>query len=126
MKKEAEQAWAEATALAFKDECRHVGFGEKKLAHRLRGDVKARVRVQKRIDALSLRMREVFAEFLEAFVGFYDLAIQDYPARCAEIEIIPGRRLIDTPAEDQVRWLETRIQAGHRKRLTRLGLESAI
>jgi hypothetical protein len=111
---------------AFKDECRHVGFGEKILAFRLGRDPGLRARVQRRVDELSLKMRDVFAEFLAAFVGFYDLAVQEYPERCAQVEIIPGRRLAETSADEQVRWLEHEIRRGHKKRLERIGLECVI
>ncbi|MBI3722617.1 ferritin-like domain-containing protein [bacterium] len=111
---------------AFKDECRHVGFGEKHLAWRLSRDPLVRARVQRRIDDLSRKMRDVFKEFLAAFVGFYDLAVQEYPERCSGVEIIPGRRLLETSAEDQVRWLEHEIVLGHRKRLGRIGLECVL
>lgn len=111
---------------AFKDECRHVGFGEKLLAHRLGRDPGLRGRVQRRVDDLSLKMRDVFAEFLAAFVGFYDLAVQEFPERCASVEIIPGRRLAETSADEQVRWLENEIRRGHKKRLERIGLECVL
>jgi hypothetical protein len=111
---------------AFKDECRHVGFGEKYLAWRLRGDAGARARVQRRTDELSLKMRDVFAEFLASFVGFYDLAVQEYPERCASVEILPGRPLASTSADEQVRWLESEIRKGHQRRLERIGLECVL
>jgi len=111
---------------AFKDECRHVGFGEKCLAWRLRRDAGLRARVQRRVDELSKKMRVVFAEFLAAFVGFYDLAVSEHPERARDIEIIPGRRLVETSAEEQVRWLEAEIRRGHRRRLERIGLDCAI
>ncbi len=111
---------------AFRDECRHVGFGEKHLAWRLSRDAGVRARVQRKIDDLSLKMRDVFEEFLAAFVGFYDLAVQEYPEKCSDVEIIPGRRLLETSAEDQVKWLEREIVSGHRKRLGRIGLECVL
>ncbi len=110
---------------AFRDECRHVGFGEKHLAWLLARDPGARARVQRRVDELAKKMRDVFAEFLASFVGFYDLAVQEYPELAASVEIVPGRRLVDTPADEQVRWLEAEIARGHRKRLERIGLEHA-
>ncbi len=111
---------------AFKDECRHVGFGEKLIAHRLERDPGLRARVQRRVDELSLKMRDVFREFLASFVGFYDLAIQEHPERCAAVEIIPGRRLAQTSADEQVRWLEHEIRKGHQKRLGRIGLDCVL
>lgn len=108
---------------AFRDECRHVGFGEKFIAHRMKNDRGVRNRVQKKVNDMSLKMRDVFNEFLTAFVGFYDIAIQDYPERCNTVEIIPGRRFIDTGAEEQVRWLQHQITQGHKKRLARIGLD---
>ena len=74
----------------------------------------------RRLDQLAL------AEFLASFVGFYDLAVQEYPERCSNVEIIPGRKLAFTPAEEQVRWLENEIARGHRKRLGRIGLECVL
>ncbi len=111
---------------AFKDECRHVGFGEKHLAWRLGRDPGVRQRVQRHVTDLSLKMRDVFAEFLATFVGFYDLAVQEYPERCESVEILPGRRLADTTADEQVRSLEGEIARGHRNRLERIGLESVL
>jgi hypothetical protein len=110
---------------AFRDECRHVGFGEKHLAWLLARDPGARARVQRRVDDLARKMRDVFKEFLDSFVGFYDLAVQEFPERCAKVEIVPGRRLADTAADEQVRWLEAEIKRGHKKRLERIGLEHA-
>lgn len=110
---------------AFRDECRHVGFGERAIAHRLARDPAARARVQRVATDLGRKMRDVFRDFLAAFVGFYDLAVQEHPERCRDVEIVPGRRLIDTPADEQVRWLESRIEQVHRERLARLGLEAA-
>jgi len=111
---------------AFKDECRHVGFGEKYLQYRLHRDVDSRNRIQSLVDDLSRKMNEAFDEFLSAFVGFYDLAIADYPDRCEAIEIIPGRPFAKTSAEEQVQWLRSQIERGHEKRLRRLGLELCV
>jgi hypothetical protein len=111
---------------AFRDECRHTAYGERHLASLIERDPSARRSVQRRVDELGKKMRDVFADFLAAFVGFYDLAVQEYPGRCAQVEIVPGRRLADTTAEEQVRWLEAEIVRGHRRRLERMGLECSL
>lgn len=108
---------------AFKDEVRHVGFGEKHLAYRLNRDPSARGRVQKRVNDLGLKMRDVFTQFLRYFIGFYDLAVRDHMDLVGGVEIIPGRMLADTSAEEQARWLEAEILKVHRKRLARIGLD---
>lgn len=111
---------------AFKDECRHTAFGEKWLAARVESDPGIRPRLERRVGELALKMKDVFREFLAAFVGFYDVAIQDYPERCADVEILPGRPLARTSADEQVRWLESAIAEGHRRRLGRMGLAGAL
>jgi hypothetical protein len=110
---------------AFKDECRHVGFGEKKLAHRLRTDAGARRRVQRRVDEYGAMMKAAFDEFLSTSVAMYDAAVREHPELCRDVEIIPGRSLLDTSTEDQVRWLEAKILDGHARRLGRMGLDPA-
>ncbi|MBX3469957.1 MAG: ferritin-like domain-containing protein [Planctomycetes bacterium] len=109
---------------AFRDECRHVGFGEKRLAHRLARDPGARRRVQKKVDEYARLMRAAFDEFLATSVAMYDAAVREHPDLCAQVEIIPGRSLLHTSTEDQVRWLEARILQGHARRLARIGLDA--
>jgi hypothetical protein len=109
---------------AFKDECRHVGFGEKRIAHRLARDPGARARVQRRVDEYGRLMRGAFDEFLATSVAMYDAAVREHPERCEQVEIIPGRSLLTTSTEDQVRWLEARILEGHARRLGRMGLDA--
>lgn len=109
---------------AFKDECRHVGFGEKRLAHRLAADPGTRRRVQKRVDEYARLMRLAFDQFLGTSVSLYDAAMREHPERAAQVEIIPGRSLLTTSTEDQVRWLEAQILRGHARRLGRMGLDA--
>jgi hypothetical protein len=114
---------AEVVHGAYLDECRHVGFGEKRLAWQLRRDPRSRRRLQRVVDDYARALRASFQEFLTDTVTYYDLAVRDHPELCSQVEILPGKSLLETSTEEQVRWLEAQIEGVHRKRLARMGLE---
>ncbi len=107
---------------AYRDECRHVGYGEKLLQHRLRHDPGARRHVERRVRDFARLLREAFGEFIASTVAIYDAAIREHPERAAQVEVVPGKTLLETPTGEQIAWLQRQTEEGHARRLGRLGL----
>jgi len=117
---------AEVIRHAFLDEVRHVGFGEKRIAHTLARDPGLRGRIQRTVTDMGRAMRAAFGEFIGDYVALYDHAVAEHPEVAAQVEIIPGKSLRDTSTEEQVRWLEHEILGVHRKRMARIGLDYEV
>ena len=107
---------------AFKDETRHVGFAEYKMMDVLSKHPEERERLSALATKLSKVMTESFEIFLSLFVGEYQEACQDHAELIGDTEIAPGMRMIDTPVEEQVRFLLKEIQEVHKQRAEKIGL----
>lgn len=108
---------------AFKDETRHVGFAEKKLAECILQRPEEKARLSRLATECSIQMEKAFESFLNEFVGLYQDACQEHKEKVGDAEIAPGMRMIDTPVVDQVNMLLRDIVGGHRERLEKIGLE---
>jgi len=108
---------------AFKDETRHVGFAEKKLADAIQQRPEEKERLSRLATECSVRMQKAFESFLNQFVGLYQEACMEHKDLVGDAEIAPGMRMIDTPVVDQVNMVLSDIINGHRERLKKIGLE---
>jgi hypothetical protein len=109
---------------AFADETRHVAFGAALVRGALDGDAAARARVQRLVDDARQVMGEVFAYYVRKFVGLFDAVARRHAALFAAAEFEPGRRLADTPYEEQIACIRQSIDREHGRLLLRAGLGS--
>lgn len=109
-------------ASAFEDETRHVALGAATVRTFLDGDAAARSRCQRLAREGRQLMADVFGYYIRKFVGLFDAVARRHQALFAGAEFEPGRRVADTPYEDQVRAIHARIDEEHRRLLGRAGL----
>jgi hypothetical protein len=109
---------------AFADETRHVAFGAALVNDALAADPAARARVQRLTDDARRVMGEVFAHYVRKFVGLFDAVARRHGALFANAEFEPGRRLADTPYEEQIACIRHSIETEHARLLGRAGLSS--
>ena len=109
-------------ASAFADETRHVALGAATVRAFLGQDAGARARCQKLAWEGRRLMGEVFDYYIRKFVGLFDAVARRHQALFAGAEFEPGRRVADTPYEDQVAAIRFRIEEEHRRLLGRAGL----
>ena len=114
---------ARLIASAFADETRHVAFGAALVGRALDGDPAARARVQRLTHDARRVMAEVFEYYVRKFVKLFDAVARRHGALFADAEFEPGRRLADTPYEDQIASIRHRIETEHARLLGRAGLE---
>jgi hypothetical protein len=113
---------ARLIASAFSDETRHVAFGAALVGAALDDDPQARARVQRLTNDARRVMGEVFDYYVRKFVGLFDAVARRHGALFAGAEFEPGRRLADTPYQEQVASIRHRINTEHAKLLGRAGL----
>lgn len=107
---------------AFADETRHVAFGAALVREALADDAAARARVQRLTDDARQVMGEVFAYYVRKFVGLFDAVARRHRALFADADFQPGRRLADTPYEEQIACIRHSIDTEHARLLARAGL----
>jgi hypothetical protein len=115
---------AQLIATAFADETRHVAFGATLVNAALAQDPGARARVQRLTDHARKVMGEVFAYYVRKFVGLFDAVARRHRELFADAAFQPGRRLVDTPYEEQIACIRHSIDTEHAALLTRAGLSS--
>lgn len=113
---------ARLIASAFADETRHVAFGASLVKRALDDDAAARARVQRLTDDARRVMGEVFAYYVRKFVGLFDAVARRHRALFAAADFQPGRRLADTPYQEQIACIRHSIDTEHARLLTRAGL----
>jgi hypothetical protein len=113
---------ARLIASAFADETRHVAFGAALVRTALAGDAGARARVQRLADDARKVMGEVFTHYVRKFVGLFDAVARRHRALFAAAEFQPGRRLADTPYDQQIACIRHSIDIEHARLLARAGL----
>jgi hypothetical protein len=115
---------ARLIASAFADETRHVAFGAALVGRALADDPAARARVQRLTHDARRVMGEVFEYYVRKFVKLFDAVARRHGALFADAEFEPGRRLADTPYEDQIASIRRRIETEHARLLGRAGLNA--
>jgi hypothetical protein len=113
---------ARLIASAFADETRHVAFGAALVKQALDDDAAARARVQRLTDDARRVMGEVFAYYVRKFVGLFDAVARRHRALFAAADFQPGRRLADTPYDQQIAAIRHSIDTEHARLLGRAGL----
>jgi len=109
---------------AFADETRHVAFGAATVRALLADDPAARARAQRATDDARPVMSEVFDYYVRKFVGLFDVVARRHADLFADAELAPGRRLADTPYDEQVATIRHSIDTEHARLLGRAGLAS--
>ena len=108
---------------AFADEAHHVGFGEATCRTQMqRAAPEERARLVRLTGDFAKLMSESFDDIIRHYIGLYQECANQYMAEMADVEIFPGRRLVDMSEEDQARTLLSEIQREHEQRLVRIGL----
>jgi len=115
---------ARLIASAFADETRHVAFGAALVTRVLDDDHAARARVQRLTHDARRVMGEVFEYYVRKFVKLFDAVARRHGALFADAEFEPGRRLADTPYEEQIATIRHRIETEHARMLGRAGLDT--
>jgi hypothetical protein len=108
---------------AFTDETRHVTFGAGLVQALLEGDPARRAKVAALCAEARLAMREVFDFYIRKFVSLFDAVARRHRDVFAGAEFAPGRRIADTPYEDQVTAIHASIDREHARLLARAGLD---
>ncbi len=67
-------------------------------------------------------MREVFDHYIHEFVGLFDAVAQMHPELFADAECAPGKRIADTPYEEQVELIRASVESEHARLIARAGL----
>lgn len=107
---------------AFTDETRHVTFGARLVDSLLRDDAERRARVARLCDEARRALGEIFGYYVRAFVGLFDAVARRHPGLFGDTEFAPGRRIADTPYEEQVAAIHHSIDVEHRRLLGQAGL----
>ena len=109
---------------AFADESRHVALGAALVREALADDAAERARVERTLRAARATMREVFSYYVRKFVGLFDAVARRHGALMGGAEVAPGRRIADTPYQEQVALIHHSIDTEHARLLARAGLGS--
>ena len=107
---------------AFIDETRHVAFGAQTVRTLLESDPGRRSMASALCAQASLAMGEVFDHYIQEFVGVFDAVARMHPELFAGAECAPGRRIADTPYEEQVRLIRASVDTEHARLISRAGL----
>jgi hypothetical protein len=107
---------------AFTDETRHVHFGAQLVRELLAQDPEQRARVARQCQAARVALAEVFRYYVRTFVGLFDAVARRHQNLFRGAEIAPGRRIADTPYEEQVAMIHHSIDREHTRLLAQAGL----
>ncbi len=107
---------------AFIDETRHVRFGAHLVKARLAADPAERARVARLCAEARQALREVFQYYVRVFVGLFDAVARRHRELFAGAEILPGKRIADTPYAEQVAVIHHSIDVEHARLLAAAGL----
>jgi hypothetical protein len=107
---------------AFTDETRHVAFGADVVRRLLAEDPDRRAKAAALCRDAQQVMGDVFAFYVREFVGLFDAVARLHPELFAGAEIAPGRRIAETPYEEQVAMIEASITREHTRLVARAGL----
>ena len=107
---------------AFTDETRHVAFGAGLVHALLADDPARRAKVAVLCHEARLALREVFDFYVRKFVSLFDAVARRHGDLFAGAEFAPGRRIAETPYEDQIAAIHASIDHEHGRLLARAGL----
>ncbi|MDH5181032.1 MAG: hypothetical protein OEZ39_04805 [Gammaproteobacteria bacterium] len=107
---------------AFADEARHVTYGAQLVSELLKGDTKRKARVNKLCKDASQLMDEVFSYYVRKFVKLFDAVARQHKGLFADAEFAPGRKIFDTPYEEQIKTIHASIEKQHNQLITRAGI----
>jgi hypothetical protein len=107
---------------AFIDETRHVAFGAAVVQTLLRDAPGHRDRVIALCRETRTIMDDVFRYYVRKFVGLFDVVARQHREYFTAIEIAPGRLIVDTPYQEQITIIHSRIDTEHARLLARAGL----
>lgn len=107
---------------AFADESRHVMYGAQLVNKLLKGDTARKARVQKMTREMTQLMNQVFKYYVRKFVKLFDAVSRRHKDLFADSEFAPGRKICETPYEEQIATIHHSIKTQHDKILTRAGL----
>lgn len=107
---------------AFTDETRHVAFGARLVQALLKDDPARRAKAAVLCREARTAMGEVFDFYVRKFVSLFDAVARRHRDVFADAEFAPGRRIADTPYEDQVTTIHASIEREHARLLARAGL----
>ncbi len=107
---------------AFTDETRHVAFGAGIVDGLLKGDPGLRSRTAAVCAEARQAMDEVFRYYVRKFVGLFDAVAKRHADLFGDAEFAPGKRIADTPYEEQVALIHASINKEHTRLLQRAGL----
>jgi hypothetical protein len=107
---------------AFADETRHVAFGAAIVRSILEDDPARRAKVSALCADARAALGEVFRYYVRTFVGLFDAVAKRHKETFAAAEMAPGKRIAETPYEEQVAMIHQSIDAEHARLLARAGL----
>jgi hypothetical protein len=107
---------------AFTDETRHVAFGASLVHALLADDPSRRAKVAVLCHEARLALREVFDFYVRKFVSLFDAVARRHRDLFADAEFAPGRRIAETPYEEQIAAIHASIDREHARLLARAGL----
>jgi hypothetical protein len=107
---------------AFADESRHVGYGIQLINDRLADDPAKKSAVRQLCQEASAAMAEVFDYYIRSFVSLFDAVAKRHGDLFQGAEFAPGKSIVATPYEEQVRSIQSTIRFEHSKLLARAGL----
>jgi hypothetical protein len=109
---------------AFTDETRHVRFGAALVAELLSADPEQRARVARMCRVARDALAEVFRYYVRTFVSLFDAVARRHKDLFRDAELAPGRRIADTPYQEQVAMIHHSIDREHAQLLARAGLDT--
>lgn len=107
---------------AFADEARHVSYGAQLVNDLLKGDAKRKAKVNKLCKDASKIMDEVFNYYVRKFVKLFDAVARQHKDLFAGAEFAPGRKIFDTPYEEQIKTIHASIEKQHSQLMARAGI----
>jgi hypothetical protein len=107
---------------AFTDETRHVHFGAALVRELLAQDPEQRARVSRMCRQARDALAEVFRYYVRTFVSLFDAVARRHKDLFRGAELAPGRRIADTPYEEQVAMIHHSIDREHARLLAQAGL----
>lgn len=107
---------------AFNDETRHTALGAAMVRSLVRDDPVMRARAARLCAEARGLLAEVFRYYVRKFVGLFDAVARRQPEIFVGAEVAPGRRIVDTPYEEQIAMIHASIDAEHGRLLACAGL----
>jgi len=107
---------------AFVDETRHVHMGADLVRRHVSGDPSLRARVRRTCSEARALLDEVFGYYVKTFVRTFDAVARRHGDLFAGAELAPGKSIVETPYEEQVRTIQASISREHGALMESAGL----